>query len=167
MGVSGCGKSTLGQLLADSFYLDFVDADDYHSEANMRRMKAGIPLTDNDREPWMNDLCQALRENLDHGKNCVLAHSALRRTHRDRLRQIGFRTLFLHLVGTPEFIARRISGRSDHYMPVDLLDSQFDALEATDSENDIVKVDIESDAAQITDMSSRLVDSLVANKVYA
>ena len=166
MGVSGTGKSTLGRLLADSFDLAFADADDYHSESNKERMAAGIPLTDADREPWMNDLCKALKKTLQDDHSCVLAHSALRKSHRERLRQLGYRTLFLHLDGSRELIARRIGSRRNHYMGAELLDSQFDSLDATDGEDDVVKIDIEGDSAQVADHSSRLIDRFVARRNY-
>ena len=165
MGVSGSGKSTLGQLLADNFDLAFLDADDYHNETNKRRMAAGIPLTDADREPWMYNLCKALSNTLQLDHSCVLAHSALRKSHRDRLRQLGYRTLFLHLDGSRELIARRIGSRRNHYMGAELLDSQFDALDATDGEDDVVKIDIERDSVQVAGLSSRLIDGFIATRV--
>lgn len=164
MGVSGSGKSTLGQLLADSFGIEFIEADDYHNEANKQRMAAGIPLTDEEREPWMNDLSAALRDVLSRNTSCVLAHSGLRKTHRDQIRQLGFRTLFLHLDGSRELIARRMGARRDHYMKAILLESQFDALDATDGEPDIVRIDINGDEAQVTDSMSRFVDSFMPTR---
>ena len=158
MGVSGSGKSTLAALLADSLGLSFLEADDFHSEANKARMRAGIPLSDDDREPWMNAVCKNLADMAARGDSCVLAHSALRRAHRDRLRRQGFRTLFLHLDGDRELIARRMAERSGHYMPARLLDSQFDDLEPTDDEPDVVPIDIAADAAEVTATASILVD---------
>lgn len=164
MGVSGAGKSTLAKLLADSLGLNFLEADEFHSEANKARMRAGVPLEDSDRELWMNGLCNRLVELAARGGNYVLAHSALRRTHRERLRQLGFRTLFLHLDGDRELIARRMAARTDHYMPVSLLDSQIDSLEATGGESDIARIDVSGDPSEITAASSKLVDHFIAKR---
>jgi len=165
MGVSGSGKSTYGQLLADSFDIDFVEADNYHSQANKQRMAAGIPLTDKDREPWMSEVSRVLREKLNDDDSCVLAHSGLRKTHRDRLRQLGFRTIFLHLNGSRGLIARRMRERKDHFMHATMLDSQLDALDVTDDEPDVVKIDIDSDEAQVMDRISRLVDNFMPTRI--
>ncbi len=164
MGVSGSGKSTLGRLLADSFDLAFIDADDYHSGANKQRMSAGIALTDEDRAPWMDDICRALCELRNLRLNCVLAHSALRRQHRNRLRNLDYRVLFLHLAGTPDLIAQRLRDRSNHFARTDLLESQFEALEPTEGEDDVVEIDIGDDEALVTERSTRLVGNFVAAK---
>jgi len=167
MGVSGCGKSTLGQAIADGFDLQFVEADDYHSDSNKERMAAGVPLTDRDREPWMERLCAALYTTLQSERSCVLAHSALRKTHRDQLRGLGFRTLFLHLDGDRDIIARRIGERRDHYMPATLLDSQIDALDATQSEADILTVDIADDATHVAARLFRLINDFLMTRANA
>jgi len=141
MGVSGSGKSTVAAGLAQRFDLEFVEADDYHSDENRARMKAGIPLTDEQREPWIDSLCRLLKDRRQKGIHCVLAYSGLRRAHRQRFRELGFQTLFLHLAGDRNLIAKRMAHRRGHYMPPSLLDSQFAAMEAADSEPDVVIVD--------------------------
>ena len=157
MGITGSGKSTISQLVASGFGLEFVDADQFHSKSNIERMAAGIPLTDEDREPWMRDICNCLKGILANGRSCVLAHSALRRTHRDQLRRLGFRTLFLHLDGDPNVIAMRMNARQAHFMPASLVDSQVDALDSTEKESDIAIVDIADDTTQTFATASRLV----------
>lgn len=141
MGVSGSGKSTIAFDLAEHFGLEFIEADDYHSDENKAQMEAGIPLTDSMREPWIDTLCLLLKARSRKTINCTLAYSGLRRAHRQRFRELGFRTLFLHLTGDRDRIAERMTRRSDHYMPASLLDSQIAAMEPTSSESDLVSVD--------------------------
>ena len=124
MGVSGCGKSTLGAALAARLGAAFVDADDLHPPANVAKMAAGEPLTDADRWPWLDAVAQALR---DPGP-VVVACSALRRSHRDRLRAAGD-LQFLHLAAPQAAIAARITARKGHFMPPGLLATQNETLE--------------------------------------
>jgi gluconokinase len=125
MGVAGVGKTTIGQALARELGGRFIDADDYHPPENVAKMKAGIPLEDADRWPWLNHLNRELRE-LAHG---VLACSALKESYRERLAQgvRDFRTVYLH--GSAELIRSRMATRTHRYMPAALLESQFAALE--------------------------------------
>jgi len=125
MGVSGCGKSTVGQLLASQLGYRFLDADEFHPPANVAKMAAGMPLSDADRQPWLELLNGKLRA-LD---NAVLACSALKESYR-RLLANGIRDCrFVHLRGDIELIRARLSERKHRYMPASLLESQFDALE--------------------------------------
>jgi gluconokinase len=118
MGVSGSGKSTLAKRLAEQFDLPFFEADDFHSAENKAHMAAGKPLTDAMREPWIAHMCDTLKTT---GKSCVLAYSGLRRAHRQRFRELGFKTLFLHLHGEKALIAERMQARANHFMPSSLL----------------------------------------------
>lgn len=124
MGVSGCGKTTLGAALAGALGAAFVDADDLHPPANRAKMAAGVALTDADRWPWLDRVAAALRDRAP----VVAACSALRRSHRDRLRQAGG-VRFLHLAAPREVIAARLAARQGHFMPATLLDSQYATLE--------------------------------------
>lgn len=138
MGVSGTGKSTIGQLLARQLHLDFYDADDFHPEANVEKMQQGIPLNDDDREPWLTLLSNKLRD--WEGQGAVLACSALKVRYRNTLSHRGkLPLIWVHLKGSMETIHARMKARADHFMPASLLQSQFDALEAP---SDAITIDI-------------------------
>lgn len=130
MGVSGCGKSTIGQLLASRLDLSFYDADHFHPKENVEKMRSGTPLTDKDRKPWLKNLNTSMKK-WNKQEGAVLACSALKKAYRDRLRK-GFsdeEVVFIFLHGSRELISERLKKRQEHYMPADLLDSQFEALE--------------------------------------
>lgn len=124
MGVSGCGKSTVGALLAQRLGAEFLDADEYHPPENVAKMAAGMPLSDADRRPWLEQLNAALREK----KNAVLACSALKESYRKILAE-GLDCRFVHLRGPIELIRERMAQRQHRYMPASLLESQFATLE--------------------------------------
>jgi len=128
MGVCGCGKTTVGQALAESLGWPFHDADDFHPPANVAKMAAGVPLTDDDRWPWLDRIVDEMRRALAGNGHAVIACSALRETYRARLAQAGD-VRFVHLAGDYGTIAERLASRSHRYMPATLLDSQFAALE--------------------------------------
>lgn len=129
MGVSGSGKSAAGSALAARLGWKFFDADDFHPPQNVERMRAGIPLTDADRELWLAHL-RDLLERTDLGdENAVLACSALRRHFREQLRAAARDVRFVYLRGTFELIELRLRARQGHFMPAALLKSQYDALE--------------------------------------
>ena len=129
MGVSGVGKSTVGQLLADTLGIPFFDGDDYHPRENVQKMKAGFPLDDKDRQGWLVTLHQLAEEQLSKS-GAVIACSALKNSYRTLLRRsIDPFVKWIHLTGTFELIQRRMTERSDHFMPESLLRSQFDTLE--------------------------------------
>lgn len=142
MGVCGCGKSLIGSRLADRFGGHFDDADDFHSAANKDKMRAGIPLTDEDRWPWYANLRARIEEKRGQTPLHVLACSALKSAYRERLRSTDGTSeiAFIHLKGTREVIHTRMSARKDHYMPPTLLDSQFAILEETP---DLISVSLE------------------------
>ncbi|MBC3190305.1 gluconokinase [Pseudonocardia sp. C8] len=127
MGVSGSGKSTVGAALAADLGVPFTDADGLHPAANVAKMRAGIPLTDADRAPWLDAVGAELAGHARTG--LVVACSALRRAYRDRLRGHAPATVFLHLAGDRAVLADRMTGREGHFMPPALLDSQIDTLE--------------------------------------
>lgn len=140
MGVSGAGKSTIGRALAAALQADFLEADAFHSEANVAKMTRGIPLDDSDRWPWLDAIGRALDQAVMDGKRVVLACSALKQAYRDRLLKDGSRSGFtVFLRGDPDIIATRMSGRSGHFMPPTLLPSQLATLEPP---KDAITVDI-------------------------
>lgn len=129
MGVSGSGKTLIGQKLAHRLDLPFYDGDDFHPESNIEKMESGKPLNDRDRKPWLESLAKHARQWQQEG-GAVLACSALKKSYRDILRSRESENIcFIYLKGTPSLIADRIFGRKDHFMPEDLLESQFEALE--------------------------------------
>lgn len=142
MGVSGSGKTSVAKPLAERLGWPFAEADDFHPRANIDKMSAGLPLTDADREPWLRALRDWQSERADAGHGTVVTCSALRRRYRDLLRGARGRLLFVHLSGSPELIAERLRHRSGHFMPPELLPSQFDALEPLAADEAGLTVDI-------------------------
>lgn len=141
MGVSSSGKSTSGQSIARRLHVPFLDGDGYHPEANVEKMRAGIPLTDEDRWPWLERLAVALHEAADKKDAAVGACSALRQVYRQYLTEkAGEPILFVYLHGTKDIIAERMAKRHHEYMPTSLLDSQFATLEVPDPETENVLV---------------------------
>lgn len=129
MGVSGCGKTTMGRALAARQNAAFLDADDFHPEANVAKMRAGTPLNGEDRAPWLATLNHELRTRREYGERVVLACSALKKNYRDTIGAGLPQARWIFLDGSFELIAARLRERSNHYMPESLLRSQFDALE--------------------------------------
>ena len=146
IGVSGSGKTTIGQRLADELDWDFHDADDFHPASNVEKMKHGIPLTDEDRAPWLDAIARFACELMAAGRRAVFACSALKQSYRDRLR-IDDTVRFVFLDGPPELLRARIESRHHHFMPESLLASQLDALEPPGPE--VPRVDVDDPPARI------------------
>lgn len=155
MGVSGAGKTTVGLAAAAKAGVQFLDADDLHSEANVEKMTAGIPLTDDDRAPWLDAVAASLRDDAP----CIMACSALRRSYRDRLRQDAPRTVFVLLRASRETLAERLAGRTGHFMTEQLLDSQLATLDDPEDDEVVIEVDasrsVESLAEEIAAVFAR------------
>ncbi|XP_051197971.1 gluconokinase [Lolium perenne] len=147
MGVSGCGKSTVAAMLAAALGCNFVEADDYHSQANKAKMSKGIPLTDADRVPWLESLRDAIRELLDRGEDVAVSCSALQLKYREILREGDSnykagcygtcRVKFVCLEASAELIADRVRRRAKeagHFMPASLVQSQLDLLKIDENE---------------------------------
>lgn len=128
-GVSGSGKTTVGRALAARLNAEFADADDFHPSENIARMRAGTPLTDRDREPWLLALRVHIDQVLERGGTLVLACSALKASYRQLLGIDQQRVLSVFLDGAPELIAARLAARQHAFMPAHLLHSQLAALE--------------------------------------
>ncbi|MFH5821057.1 gluconokinase [Georgenia sp. AZ-5] len=151
MGVAGSGKTTVAELLAERLGWLRAEADQFHPQANIDKMSAGTPLTDEDRWPWLRAIRAWLDEQDAAGSNAVVTCSALRRAYRDILAGPDGDVTFVHLNGSPELIAERMAARKGHFMPTSLLPSQFSTLEPlADGENGIA-LDISGTPEQIVD----------------
>ena len=129
MGVSGTGKSTIGKLLGQKLDVPFFDGDDFHPESNILKMKSGQPLTDEDRKDWLLALNE-LAKTQQKSNGGIIACSALKQVYREMLNaELDPSLVFIFLEGSFELIASRMQTRKGHFMPVDLLRSQFDTLE--------------------------------------
>ena len=128
MGVAGAGKTTVGRLLAGELGWKFYDADDFHPPANVEKMRGGVPLTDEDRKPWLEALRSLVASCLERGGRAVLACSALKEEYRERL-LVDERVRVVYLKGDYSLIEERLKNRRGHFMKPGMLDSQFDALE--------------------------------------
>ena len=129
MGVAGSGKSLIGARLARELHVEFVEGDDLHPPDNVRRMAAGIPLTDDDRKSWLLAIAARLREAQREGVGLVASCSALKRSYRDLLRSGAARVQFVYLAGTRALLTERMANRRGHFMPPSLLESQLAILE--------------------------------------
>lgn len=148
MGVSGCGKSSVGAALSRGLGIPYREGDELHPAANVETMRAGIPLTDEDRWPWL----ERVALELNRRARLVIGCSALRRVYRDRIREgAGGHVHFVHLAGTREVIAARMAARKGHYMPLSLLDSQFATLEPP-GPDEALTVDIDQPLDRIVDV---------------
>lgn len=155
MGVSGCGKSTIGCQLADALAIPFRDADDFHSQANVQKMANGIPLDDQDREPWLRSIVDFAAAEVKNGKSIVVACSALKKKYRDQLRQTPCPVWFVHLTASFELIHQRLAARKDHFMTASLLESQFEALESPAGEARTLEVSVDQPVAAVVDEALR------------
>lgn len=157
MGVSGSGKTTVGAKLARALDVEFLEGDALHPPSNVERMAAGIPLTDEDRRPWLIAIAQRLSEAQGAGTGLVVACSALKRSYRDLLRSRGAANVrFLYLSGSRPLLAERMAHRHDHFMPPSLLDSQLATLEEPSPEEDAWVCDIrQTPDAIVADLATR------------
>jgi len=138
MGVAGAGKTTIGRLLADTLHWQFVDGDSFHPPENVEKMRSGLPLSDDDRRPWLEALRAAIDRWLRTGKNVVLACSALTAAHRRALIPPSDAIRVVYLRASYDVIQPRVARRPHHFMPASLLPSQFALLEEP---SDAVAVD--------------------------
>ncbi|KQS66109.1 gluconokinase [Modestobacter sp. Leaf380] len=135
MGVSGTGKSSVGERIAQRLGWEFVEGDDLHPEANVAKMRAGTPLTDEDRWPWLRAVAAAIGEREAAGRGLVVTCSALKHEYRDLLREGHDSVWFAHVDTSESVLVERLRKRTGHYMPGSLLRSQLDTLEPlTDDE---------------------------------
>jgi len=142
MGVSGCGKSTVAALMAGQLGWPFEDGDALLPASNIEKMKAGHPLTDDDRLPGLDQVAAWVEERLTAGESGLITCSALKRSYRDVINRRGSGVVFVYLAGSRETIAARLAARVGHFMPPGLLDSQFADLEEPTSDEPAIRVDI-------------------------
>lgn len=151
MGVSGSGKSTIANALGQNLGWIVEDADQFHPESNVKKMSAGIPLTDDDRWPWLRAIAAEIARKRASSTSVIVACSALKRAYRDVLVQGHRDTRIVYLRGRKDLIAERLAARKNHFMPPGLLDSQFRTLEEPSGDEHPLVVGIDASVDQIAD----------------
>ena len=153
MGVSATGKTAVGERLAERLGVDFLEGDSLHPEANIEKMSSGIPLTDDDRWPWLRAIADLIAEHRRRGRSMVVTCSALRRSYRDMLRSGApdEDLFFLHLHAPFDVLEKRMAHRTKHFMPTSLLQSQFDTLEPLDDDELGAEVDVSPPLDEVVD----------------
>ena len=157
MGVSGSGKSTIAKPVAERLGWPFEEGDDLHPKANIEKMAAGHPLTDADRAPWLDAVRAWIDAEVAAGRSGVITCSALKRAYRDRLRDGQPAVRFVYLEGDEALIHARVEAREGHFMPPELLHSQFQTLEPPTPDEDAIVVDIHQPVAAQVDEIVRAV----------
>ncbi|MDN7491770.1 gluconate kinase [Burkholderia sp. AU31652] len=150
MGVSGAGKSLIGEMLAERLSCSYTDGDAFHSAANKEKMHHGIPLTDDDRWPWLRTIRAAIEEKQRAGETAVFTCSSLKRSYRDVLRGTDTDVRFVYLKGSFEVLHERLKSRTGHFFDPSLLKSQLDTLEEP-GPDEAIEVSIELTPEQIVD----------------
>ncbi|WP_048989325.1 gluconokinase [Burkholderia cenocepacia] len=150
MGVSGAGKSLIGEMLAERLSCSYTDGDAFHSAANKEKMHHGIPLTDEDRWPWLRTIRAAIEEKQRAGETAVFTCSSLKRSYRDVLRGADTDVRFVYLKGSFEVLQERLKSRTGHFFDPSLLKSQLDTLEEP-GPDEAIEVSIELTPEQIVD----------------
>lgn len=156
LGVSGSGKSTIGISLAKALGITFLDGDDFHPESNVQKMSNAVPLTDEDRWPWL-DFCG--EQMIDAGAS-VLACSSLKRSYRDKLREKVPGLIFVHLDGSKNLLTERMSKRQGHFMKLEMLESQLATLEKISEDELAIVVDIDNTEQEIVETIKNSLDSI-------
>ena len=151
MGVSGSGKSTVAKALGERLGWRFEDGDGFHPAANVAKMSAGHPLTDEDRWPWLNAIADEIGRVCRDGEHVIIACSALKHTYRDVLLRGRNDVRFVFLKGTQQLIADRLAQRKGHFMPPELLTSQFRTLEPPEASEHVITVSIDESVEAIVD----------------
>ena len=149
MGVSGSGKTTVGAMLAGELGWKYAEADGFHPAANIEKMAAGHPLTDEDRKPWLAAICAWMDKQIEAGQPGVVTCSALKRGYRDELRAGRPEVQLVYLHGDRDLIAARLASRHGHFFHADMLDTQFRDLEEPTPEEQVLVVPISGTPAEI------------------
>lgn len=149
MGVSGSGKTTVGKVLSHRIGWPFYDSDDFHPLANIEKLRSGIPLTDEDRLPWLEKIHEKMLELDEAGQSGIFGCSALKNSYRELL-SAGIKNFFIvHLLGDKELIRTRVTTRQGHFMSPSLIDNQFNTLERP---SDALELDVQKSAEEIADI---------------
>ncbi len=149
MGVSGCGKSMVAEAIHNRLDFALAEGDDFHPAANIKKMSSGIPLTDEDRWPWLDAVSAWMTEHEDLDESTVVSCSALKRSYREVLRK-NVNVFFVHLAGSQKLIQERLSARKGHFMPPILLSSQFAILEPLQADENGIMISIEGTQSEVT-----------------
>lgn len=155
MGVTGSGKSTIGTRLAAALACPYIEGDDKHPPANIARMRAGIALTDADREGWLDAIGRDIAVAAAAGHGVVAACSALKRRYRDRLRRHCPDIVLVYLGLDPQTASERVARRLGHFMPASLVDSQFASLEPPSPDEAVIALDARRPASELVDAAAR------------
>ncbi|HEY2023151.1 gluconokinase [Paraburkholderia sp.] len=150
MGVSGAGKTKIGEMLAERLHCTFTDGDAFHSAANKQKMHDGVPLTDEDRWPWLKTIRAAIEEKQKAGETAVFTCSSLKRSYRDILRDGDQDVCFVYLQGSREVLAERLGHRTGHFFDPSLLQSQLETLEEP-GDDEAITVSIDLTPEEIVD----------------
>jgi gluconokinase len=129
MGVEGSGKTTIGKMLAEKLGWKFYDADDYHPNGNIEKMRSGVPLNDDDRWPWLKEVRKLINSSMNLNEPSIIACSALKRSYREYLKQQKEKITFVYLKGDKNTISKRLASRKGHFAGTLLLESQLKTLE--------------------------------------
>jgi len=162
MGVSGAGKSTTASALADALGWPMLEGDTLHSDANIRKMSAGTPLNDTDRQPWLEEIGRRVRLWTDEGGNGVVTCSSLKRHYRDTISGGSCKVCYVYIQGTQAEISPRLTRRTGHFMPSTMLDSQFSVLEEPGEDETVLFVDVNATPQDIVSASLKVLGALAA-----
>jgi len=154
MGVSGSGKTTVARLLAGRLGWAFAEADEFHSPANVAKMRAGVALNDDDRRPWLAAIADRIDSAREANEPIVVTCSALKRRYRDILVASRPDVALVYLKGDYDTIAQRMAARPHHYMPVSLLKSQFEALEEPAADEHAIVLDIRRSPEELAEAAA-------------
>ncbi|WP_076465839.1 gluconokinase [Actinomyces mediterranea] len=160
MGVAGSGKTTASRSLRELTGWPIAEADDFHPAANIEKMSAGIPLTDEDRWPWLDSLRTWMTERANEGSSTIVTCSALKRSYRDLLAEAPGRVVFVHLIAEQALLDERMKQREGHFMPPALLPSQFAALEQLEADEDGFAVE----SRETPELTLRAVEEALAKR---
>lgn len=149
MGVSGSGKTTIAQALESKLGYTYAEADEFHPQSNIDKMSQGIPLTDEDRWPWLRSIRDWMSAEAEAGRSTVVTCSALKRSYRDLLREAEGTVFFIHLDGSEDLLRERMQHRSGHFMPASLLPSQLATLQPLESDEPGLKISVEKTPDEI------------------